>query len=76
MGGDSEGIIDLELGRIRRKPRRLWLKFLRVPLRLGVFALKVVLVLALPFVFLVRGSVYSYQEMGLHTWTALGSGSP
>lgn len=74
MGGKSEGILDLELGQIRRKPRRLWLKFLRVPLKLGFFALKVVLVLTLPFVLLVRGSVYSYQEMGLNTWTALGSG--
>ena len=74
MGGNSEGILDLELGRIRRKPRRLWLKFLRVTLKIGVFALKVVLVLSLPFVLLVRGSVYSYQEMGLHTWTAIAAG--
>jgi len=74
MGGNSVGILDLDLGQIRRKPRRLWLKFLRVPLKVGFFTLKVVLVLALPFVLLVRGSVYSYQEMGFHTWTALGSG--
>ncbi|GMR12728.1 MAG: hypothetical protein BMS9Abin29_0921 [Gemmatimonadota bacterium] len=74
MGGKSEGILDLELGRIGRKPRRHWLKLLRVSLKIGFFALKVVLVLALPFVLLVRGSVYFYQEWGLHTWTALGSG--
>jgi hypothetical protein len=74
MGGKSEGILDLELGQIRRKPPRRWLKLLRVSLKMSFFALKVVLVLALPFVLLVRGSVYSYQEMGLHTWTAFGAG--
>jgi hypothetical protein len=74
MGGKSEGILDLELGQIRRKPPRTWLKLLRVSLKVSFFTLKVVLVLALPFVLLVRGSVYSYQEMGLHTWTALGAG--
>jgi len=74
MGGNSEGILDLELGQIRPKPRSLWLRFLRLLFKSGFFVAKVVLVLALPFVLLVRGSVYSYQELGLHTWPALGSG--
>ena len=74
MGGNSEGILDLELGKIRPWRRPLWAKLVRLTFKTGFFSTKVVLILALPFVLLVRGSVYSYQEMSLHTWTALGAG--
>ena len=74
MGGNSEGILDLDLGKIRPRRRPLWAKLVRLTFKTGFFSVKVVLILALPFVLLVRGSVYSYQEMSLHTWTALGAG--
>ena len=35
MGGDREGIMDLDLGTLRPKKKRLWVKALRLGARLG-----------------------------------------
>ena len=74
MGGNREGIMDLDLGAIRPRKKRLWVKAVRLGIRAGWFSLKVVIALALPFFLLVRGSVYAYQDLGWGTWASLASG--
>jgi hypothetical protein len=74
MGGDRESIMNLDLGTVRPRKKRLWVKALRLGGRSGWFSLKVVLALALPFLLLVRGSVYAYQDLGWGTWSSLASG--
>ena len=74
MGGNREGIMDLDLGAIYPRKKRLWVKAVRLGIRAGWFSLKVVIALALPFFLLVRGSVYAYQDLGWGTWASLASG--
>jgi len=66
--------MDLELGALRPRKKRLWVKAVRLGARVGWFSLKVAVALALPFLLLVRGSVYAYQDLGWGTWYSLGSG--
>ncbi len=74
MGGNREGIMDLDLGAIHPRKKRLWVKAVRLGIRTGWFSLKVIIALALPFFLLVRGSVYAYQDLGWGTWASLASG--
>ncbi len=74
MGGNREGIMDLDLGTLRPRKKRLWVKAVRLGARAGWFSFKVAVVLALPFFLLVRGSVYAYQALGWGTWSSLASG--
>ena len=74
MGGNREGIMNLDLGRVRPRKKRLWVKALGLGTRAGWFSLKVTVALALPFFLLVRGSVYAYQDLGWGTWSSLASG--
>ena len=41
---------------------------------LGWFSLKVTVALALPFLLLVRGSLYAYEDLGWGTWSSLATG--
>jgi hypothetical protein len=74
MGGSREGIMDLDLGVVRPRKKRLWVKGVGFGMRAGWFLLKVVVALALPFFLLVRGSVYAYQDLGWGTWSSLATG--
>lgn len=74
MGGTAEGILDLDLGEIKPKKKRLWVKLVRFALRTLWFFFKVTVALVLPFFVLVRGSVYAYQDLGWGTWSALAGG--
>ena len=74
MGGNRESIMNLDLGVVRPRKKRLWVKALGLGARVGWFSLKVAIILALPFLLLVRGSVYAYQDLGWGTWSSLASG--
>lgn len=74
MNAHSATILELDVGPIPvRKPgpaRRLG----RILLRILWPAFRLVLLLALPFFILVRGSVYAYSELGWGTWVSTGAG--
>jgi hypothetical protein len=74
MGGEWEGILDLNLGTIQPRKSRPWLKAALLGLRFAWLGLKWTVALALPFIVLVRGSMYAYQEWGWGTWPSLGVG--
>lgn len=74
MGGEWEGILDLDLGTIQPRKSRPWLKVALLGLRFAWLGLKWTVALALPFIVLVRGSMYAYQEWGWGTWPSLAVG--
>ncbi len=70
----------LDLGPIRpqkeKKNRkdRPWFKKTRLFLKVVIFPFKWLLVFSLPFLLLVRGSVWAYQGLQWGTWTSLSAG--
>lgn len=86
MEGEQESVLELDLGEILAKEKRPWqeaaklglkvgLRFgLRWGLRMGWPAVKWIAALSLPFLVLVRGSMYAYQGMGWGTWSSIGFG--
>ena len=74
IGEEREGILNLNLGALRRRKTQPWLKTLRLVLRFIWFTFKWSLALALPFIVLVQGSLYAYQEWGWGTWPSLVAG--
>ena len=61
MSGEDHLLLDLDLGTIKPRKKRVWLKKTRIALRIVLFPLKWLLVFALPFLILVRGSVWACQ---------------
>ena len=74
MGGEWEGTLDLNLGTIQPRKSRPWLKVALFGFRFAGLGLKWTVALALPFIVLVRGSMYAYQEWGWGTWPSLAVG--
>lgn len=74
MSGEDHLVLDLDLGTIKPRKKRVWLKKTRIALKVALFPLKWLLVFALPFLILVRGSVWAYQEPQWGTWLSLSAG--
>lgn len=74
MGGSREGITDLDLGAIRPAKRHVWMNTVRVGARVAWSSLKLLVALTLPFLVLVRVSVYTHQNLGWGTWVSLATG--
>ncbi len=74
MSADNHAILDLDLGTVKPQRERKWLRPIRFALRLAFLATKWVVLLALPFYALVRGSVYAYSAWNWATWPSLGIG--
>jgi len=78
MGNSNHVILDLDVGTIQtseeREKRRQRFRFLRLLGRTGFFVIKWATLFALPFLLLVKGSVWAYQGMGWGTWPSLMAG--
>jgi len=78
MSSHDRLVLDtLDLGPIKPKKakrERTWFRKTRVFLRVVIFPLKWSLVFALPFLILVRGSIWAYRDLGWGTWLSLSAG--
>lgn len=74
MNANSATILDLDLGSNRPSKPGPARRFGRILLRILWPVVKVILLLALPFFILVRGSVYAYSELGWGTWGSTAAG--
>ena len=82
MDGERENVLhvnlEVDLGGVLRKKKRGWRGAAKVGLRLGLRwgwpAVKWIAALSLPFLVLVRGSMYAYQSLGWGTWSSIGLG--